>query len=89
MLKKARCWGPFPGHDEAGISFQPDELEVVRRTLLGNPPTVEDPVMTDGYATGAAAAQAVGVEWRASIAYPSIVCKLLFSKTISELHDQG
>jgi hypothetical protein len=70
-------WGAFSeAMTKAGISFQPDELEVVRRTLLGNPPTVEDPVMTDGYATGAAAAQAVGVEWRASIAYPSIVFKL-------------
>ena len=42
-------WGAFSeAMTKAGISFQPDELEVVRRTLLGNPPTVEDPVMTDG-----------------------------------------
>lgn len=61
---------------KAGILLRPDELEVVRRTILGNPPTVRDPVMVNEYESGSDAAEAVGVEWGAPIVYPSIVFKL-------------
>lgn len=70
-------WGVlYEAMKKAGINLQADELEVVRRTLLDKPPTLEDPIMISEHESGFDAAKAVGVEWRAPVAYPSIVFKL-------------